>query len=61
LNYPTSLNGVDSKILNPRETWRNKEEYSMYANKVAEMFNQNFERFADEASEDVKRGAPSFD
>ena len=31
----------------------------MYAKKVAGMFNQNFERFADDASDAVKRGGPT--
>lgn len=61
LKYPTSLPGIDSRMLNPKDTWRNKEEYNMYARKVAEMFTQNFERFADDASEEVKKGAPSLD
>ena len=33
----------------------------MYSKKVADMFNKNFERFAEDASEDVKRGGPSLD
>jgi phosphoenolpyruvate carboxykinase (ATP) len=49
---------VDTKILDPRNSWSNKEEYNLYAKKVAEMFNQNFERFANDASAAVKAGAP---
>ena len=61
LRYPTSLPGIESRMLNPKESWRNKEEYNMYARKVAEMFAQNFERFADDASAEVKKGAPCLD
>lgn len=58
LQYPKSLHGVDPKILNPQNTWANKEEYKIYLNKVAEMFNKNFKRFEHDASETVKKGAP---
>jgi phosphoenolpyruvate carboxykinase (ATP) len=56
--YPKSLPGVDSKILNPINTWANKDEYKTYLNKVADMFNSNFKRFENDASETVKKGAP---
>lgn len=58
LQYPKALHGVDTKILNPANTWANKDEYKIYLEKVAEMFNKNFKRFENDASEAVKRGAP---
>jgi len=58
LNYPTSIPGVDPNILNPENTWVNKEEYKLYSNKVAHMFKKNFARFEHEASDTVKSGAP---
>ena len=58
LQYPTSIAGVDSKILNPKQSWVNKEEYEIYARKVADMFNDNFERYSEDASAEVKMGAP---
>lgn len=58
LQYPKALRGVDSKILNPENTWANKAEYKIYLHKVAEMFNKNFKRFENDASDAVKRGAP---
>lgn len=56
--FPKTVNGVDSKILNPRNTWLNKEEYDEYARKVADMFHKNFHRFDSDASAEVKAGAP---
>lgn len=56
--FPKAINGVDSKILNPRNTWLNKNEYDEYARKVADMFNKNFHRFDNDASAEVKAGAP---
>ena len=58
LNYPVNIQGVDSNILNPEKSWANKQEYKMYLKKVAEMFNKNFQRFENDASAEVKAGAP---
>lgn len=51
LQFPQQVKGVDPKILNPANSWKNKEEYHEYAVKVAEMFNKNFKRFEHDASE----------
>lgn len=58
LQYPISIKDVDSKILNPVESWANKHEYEPMLRKVAQMFTDNFKRFEDDASDAVKRGAP---
>lgn len=58
VQYPVNIPGVDTKILNPENAWANKDEYKIYLNKVAEMFNKNFSRFEKDASADVKAGAP---
>jgi phosphoenolpyruvate carboxykinase (ATP) len=36
---PTSLDGVDPKILNPRETWADKVAYDATARALVDMFN----------------------
>lgn len=38
LQYPTSIKGVDSKILNPKDGWNNGAEYDETLKKVASMF-----------------------
>lgn len=58
LKYPTKIEGVDSHILNPADTWKNKEEFNSTLKKVAEMFNQNFKKYENIASANVKAGAP---
>jgi phosphoenolpyruvate carboxykinase (ATP) len=48
LAVPTSVPGVDAKLLDPRATWRDPGRYDEKARELAAMFEQNFEsRFAD--------------
>jgi len=45
---PTEVPGVDSKLLDPRATWRDTAEYDRRARELAQMFVDNFaKRFAD--------------
>lgn len=58
LQYPTKIDGVDSNILNPANSWKNKDEFKESFHKVAEMFNENFKKYETIASSTVKAGAP---
>lgn len=51
LQIPTTLKGVDTEVLNPRNTWDNKDEYDLALNKLATMFKENFHRYDDSGSE----------
>ena len=55
---PESCPGVPSEILNPRNTWANKEEYDTKAKELAQKFITNFEKFADHAGEEILAAAP---
>jgi len=55
---PKSCTGVPADILNPRNTWNDKEAYDSKATHLAKQFASNFEEFADNASEDIKAGGP---
>ncbi len=55
---PLSLPGVDSKILNPRETWADPAAYDAQARALVEMFNKNFSKFESHVDADVKAAAP---
>ncbi|MBT3340341.1 MAG: phosphoenolpyruvate carboxykinase (ATP) [Planctomycetes bacterium] len=44
LQMPTSCPGVPAEILNPRNTWQDKEAYDVAAEKLRGMFHDNFEK-----------------
>jgi len=48
---------VDSKILNPRETWADKNAYDTQAAKLVEMFRKNFVKFEDHVDAEVLAAA----
>lgn len=56
---PTSINGVDSAILDPRSTWVDKDAYDAQAKKLAGMFIDNFAKFVDYVDDDVRASAPN--
>ena len=56
---PTALPGVESAILNPRETWADKAAYDAQARALVDMFNQNFAKFELHVDADVKAAAPA--
>ncbi|MFQ5611566.1 MAG: phosphoenolpyruvate carboxykinase [Anaerolineae bacterium] len=58
LHMPTSCPNVPIQVLNPRHTWQDKEAYDAQAKKLASMFVQNFETYADQVSEEVRAAGP---
>jgi phosphoenolpyruvate carboxykinase (ATP) len=46
---PVSVPGVDSRLLEPRSTWKDPARYDEKAHELARMFRDNFEKFADPA------------
>ncbi|MGC4057661.1 MAG: phosphoenolpyruvate carboxykinase (ATP) [Chitinophagaceae bacterium] len=55
---PQSCPGVPNELLNPRETWADKEAYDKKALELGALFNKNFEKYADQASDAIKSAAP---
>ncbi|KRB85990.1 phosphoenolpyruvate carboxykinase [ATP] [Sphingomonas sp. Root710] len=55
---PLAVPGVDSKILQPRETWADKADYDATAQKLVGQFIENFAQFADHVDEGVRQAAP---
>jgi phosphoenolpyruvate carboxykinase (ATP) len=58
LAFPTSCANVPSEILNPRNTWSDKEAYDAKLNHLAGAFVKNFEQYAPGASQEILAAAP---
>lgn len=57
LMVPESLQGVDDKLLLPEQTWSDVHAYQSQANQLIQMFQDNFNRFAVDAS--IKAAGPT--
>lgn len=60
LSMPTSCDGVPSEILNPENTWANKDHYQTKAAELAGRFIKNFEKYQNEANSEILDAAPTF-
>lgn len=58
VSMPKSCPGVPAEILNPKNTWSDKEAYDAKANFLANAFLKNFEKFASYANDEIMAGAP---
>ena len=58
LNVPEEVPGVPTEILNPKQTWSDKEAYERQARKLAGLFEENFRKFEAEVSEEVRGAGP---
>jgi len=58
LAMPTSCEGVPSEILNPRNTWADKDAFDAKAQHLVNLFIENFEQFTDYVNADVMKSAP---
>lgn len=58
LAYPLSCPGVPSDVLNPKNTWRDKDAYDHHLIKLASLFKNNFKKFKDLASREILSGSP---
>ncbi|MBT9139268.1 MAG: Phosphoenolpyruvate carboxykinase (ATP) [Syntrophomonadaceae bacterium] len=55
---PQTCPNVPDNILNPKDTWFDKEAYDNTASKLAKAFLQNFEAYESFANEEIMAGAP---
>ena len=58
LAFPVSCDGVPSELLNPKNTWSNKDLYDQTANSLAAKFIKNFEKFTEGTSSDILNASP---
>ena len=58
MHYPKTCPGVPTEVLNPRNTWKDKQAYDNQARKLAAMFQENFKQFADGVPDEVLAAGP---
>jgi phosphoenolpyruvate carboxykinase (ATP) len=58
LTVPTECPEVPSEILIPKQTWDDQAAFEETAKKLAQLFHDNFEKYADAASEEIKNAGP---
>jgi phosphoenolpyruvate carboxykinase (ATP) len=58
LHVPVEVPGVPAEVLQPRETWADKDAYDAQARELAAMFQHNFAQFADQVSPEVRDAGP---
>lgn len=58
LAMPTECPGVPQEMLDPRSTWRDASAYDLAAKRLARLFADNFKRFEQQVSADVRAAGP---
>ena len=58
VEVPTHVPGVPNAILTPRDTWEDADAYDAQAQKLAGMFHEHFERFAEHVPAAVREAGP---
>ncbi len=59
LMIPESCPDVPTEILNPKNTWTDKNAYDEQAKKLANMFIENFQEYSEGTSEAIKNAGPN--
>ena len=58
LEMPVECDNVPSEILNPRQTWADKDAYDAKALELANSFKKNFTKFEENANQEILSGGP---
>ncbi|HJF31682.1 MAG TPA: phosphoenolpyruvate carboxykinase (ATP) [Sporosarcina psychrophila] len=58
LEMPTSIEGVPTEVLNPRNAWADGDAYDVKANELANMFRENFKKFGTVSEDILRKGGP---
>ena len=58
LNVPKKVTGVPDELLNPAKGWVGVTDFKEEVTKLGVLFNENFGKYSDEATEEVKKAGP---
>jgi phosphoenolpyruvate carboxykinase (ATP) len=58
LQIPTCCPDVPTQLLHPRETWADTQSYDRMARQLAVQFHDNFAKYADQVTDEVRRAGP---
>ena len=56
LDVPINIEGVDSKLLNPINNWKDHTSYKMYEDRLVSQFKDNFNKF--NVSQEIVEAGP---
>ncbi len=59
LHIPKEVPGVPSEVLDPKSTWDDPDAYDAQAQKLADMFAENFEKYADDVTPEILAAGPT--
>jgi phosphoenolpyruvate carboxykinase (ATP) len=55
---PAKMEGIDSKILQPKNTWKDAAAYDKALNDLAQLFINNFKQYETGVNENIIKAAP---
>ncbi len=58
LSVPSKCEDVPTEILNPKNTWTNKDAYDIKAKDLASRFKENFKQYDAYVNDDIRKAAP---
>jgi phosphoenolpyruvate carboxykinase (ATP) len=58
VSMPNDCPNVPADLLQPRNTWSDKDAYDAQCHHLSKLFNDNFEKFADGSSDEIKSATP---
>lgn len=58
LQVPKNVTNVPDELLNPAKSWSGTADFKDEVTKLAELFNENFKKYADEATPEVIKAGP---